>query len=485
MVTYDVTSLYTNIPLVEAEQAVARMLLQSRPHATSPSNQSLLRLLRHVFQGNIFSFSDGVKLHFYLQVNGVSMGSKCAPSVACTFMGDFEKIHILSLPPDKPKPLIWLRFIDDIFAIWTDGIETLNDFTALLNSRHPNIKFTCSHSETSVSFLDTTVLLKDGQLETELFIKPTSSLSYLHRLSSHPSQVFQSLPYGEFLRVRRNCSNLESFDRFSETILEAFILRGYNRASLNRAHDQARAIDRHTLLDSYANLQASSHTDANTSNTSSQDFYFILQHHEENNQIKQLLRKNWSILGTSDLTQSLHQSRLICGASRNPRLRDILVRSSLPLNSHFGKTGKSHDICTTPSCKYCHSLDTSGQIKSHTLKRNFPAKHSICCKSHNLLYCITCNVCGLQYVGQTKCTFHVRLYEHFKDVQNKDSTKPRGRHFTLPNHSPNVHHITSHILAFITKPSNTSAALQMRLKFEREWIYRLRTNLPHGLNAMD
>ena len=49
LVTYDVTSLYTNIPLVEAERAVARMLLQSRPHATSPSNQSLLRLLRHVF----------------------------------------------------------------------------------------------------------------------------------------------------------------------------------------------------------------------------------------------------------------------------------------------------------------------------------------------------------------------------------------------------------------------------------------------------
>ena len=248
---------------------------------------------------------------------------------------------------------------------------------------------------------------------------------------------------------------------------------------------QKKKTDRHTLLDSYANLQASNHTDANTSNTSSQDFYLILQHHDENNQIKQLLRKNWSILGTSDLTQSLHQSRLICGASRNPRLRDILVRSSLPLNSHFGKTGKSHNICTTPSCKYCHSLDTSGQIKSHTLKRNFPAKHSVCCKSHNLVYCLTCNICGLQYVGQTKRTFHVRLYEHFKDVQNKDPTKPLGRHFALPNHSQNDHHITSHILAFITKPSNTSAALQMRLKFEREWIYRLRTNLPHGLNAMD
>ena len=142
--TYDVTSLYTNIPLHEAERAVARMLLQSRPHAEAPSNQSLLKLLRHVFQGNTFTFSDGKKLHYYLQTNGVSMGSKCAPSVACTFMGDFERIHIDNLPDDQPKPLIWLRFIDDILAIWTHGPTSLSQFNPWLNSLHHSIKFTCS-----------------------------------------------------------------------------------------------------------------------------------------------------------------------------------------------------------------------------------------------------------------------------------------------------------------------------------------------------
>ena len=396
-----------------------------------------------------------------------------------------KEIDKNSLPSNQPKPLIWLRFIDDIFAIWTHGPEALQDFTTWLNARHTNIKFTCSHSETSVTFLDTTVLLKDDHLETELFIKPTSSLSYLHRNSSHPTHVFSSLPYGEFLRVRRNCSTLESFDHFSEIILEAFIHRGYDRASLDRARQQARTKDRSSLLETYANLQASNETDPEIADSSTKNFYLILQHHVENTKIKQLLRKNWTILGSSDLTSSLFQSRLICGASRNPRLRDMLVRSSLPLNPQFGKTGKSQNICTNTSCKYCHSLDTTGQIRSNKLGRNFPSKHSVCCKSHNLVYCLTCNICGLQYVGQTKRTFHLRLYEHFRDIQKLDLSKPLGRHSTLPNHTPDVNHITSHILAFITKPSNTSAAQQMRLKFEREWIYRLRTNLPHGLNAMD
>ena len=83
--------------------------------------------------------------------------------------------------------------------------------------------------------------------------------------------------------------------------------------------------------------------------------------------------------------------------------------------------------------------------------------------------------------------FHLNMFSRIQLAisQYWFRSKPLGRHFTLPNHTPDVNHITSHILAFITKPSNTSAAQQMRLKFEREWIYRLRTNLPHGLNAMD
>ena len=160
------------------------------------------------------------------------MGSKCAPSVACVFIGDFEMIHLPDLSDNHPKPLIWFGYID-IFAIWPHGINTLLRFNSWLNSQHPRIQFTCAYSKSSVDFLDTMAKLVDGSLQTELYIKPTSSLSYLHRDSCHPTHIFQALPYGEFLRVCRNCSTFGSFDHFTEIILEAFILRGYNRACDN------------------------------------------------------------------------------------------------------------------------------------------------------------------------------------------------------------------------------------------------------------
>ena len=86
LATLDVVSLYTNIPLEDARRAVARALSRIRPRACNPSNQSLIRLLDLVFQKNVFTFCDQKTVKYYVQNSGVSMGSKCSPAVACTFI---------------------------------------------------------------------------------------------------------------------------------------------------------------------------------------------------------------------------------------------------------------------------------------------------------------------------------------------------------------------------------------------------------------
>ena len=45
------------------------------------------------------------------------------------------------------KPHTWLRYIDDIFVIWTEGLDKLRIFIDYLNSIHPTIKFSSSHSQ--------------------------------------------------------------------------------------------------------------------------------------------------------------------------------------------------------------------------------------------------------------------------------------------------------------------------------------------------
>ena len=61
-------------------------------------------------------------------------------------MGKFEQ-HAIDNAPFKP--LIWCRFIDDIFIVWTEGEEKLKTFIGHLNSIHSNIKITHEYSVSS------------------------------------------------------------------------------------------------------------------------------------------------------------------------------------------------------------------------------------------------------------------------------------------------------------------------------------------------
>ena len=124
------------------------------------------------------------------------MGSKCAPSVACLYMPDFEERYVYSY---VTQLLLWKRYIGDIFIIGTHGDTALDYFVSYLNNCHPLIKFTVTKSTLQVDFLDLIVKTKNG-ISTELFNKRPSSLAYLYSTSCHPRHVFTSLPYGEFLK---------------------------------------------------------------------------------------------------------------------------------------------------------------------------------------------------------------------------------------------------------------------------------------------
>ena len=90
------------------------------------------------------------------------------------------------------RPYIWWRYIN-IFLIWKQGEESLKLFLEKINSIHPTIKFTADCSYSSVNFLDVKVILRDGQIITDLYVKPTDIHQYLLSSSCHPYHCKVSL----------------------------------------------------------------------------------------------------------------------------------------------------------------------------------------------------------------------------------------------------------------------------------------------------
>ena len=77
----------------------------------------------------------------------------------------------------------------------------------------------------------------------------------------------------------------------------------------------------------------------------------------------------------------------------------------------------------------CGSFADSNTVTSRCFIR-----HCFTCLFSNLMYCISCNKCGSQYIGETGRSLWLRFGEHRRSVNNHDNTKPVSRHFTpLPH----------------------------------------------------
>ena len=83
LVTLDVCSLYTNIPDKQSKEAVKANLESNRPQTgVNSSNKPLMELLNLILTKNNFQFNG----HHYIQIKGVSMGSRVSPSLAILYM---------------------------------------------------------------------------------------------------------------------------------------------------------------------------------------------------------------------------------------------------------------------------------------------------------------------------------------------------------------------------------------------------------------
>ena len=161
-----------------------------------PHNSYIIEPFDVVLTNNHFDFNG----KHYHQVSGTPMGTTLAPSYANLFMTKFEEKYVYTYPLQSR---LWKRFIDDIFLIWCHGMDSLLEFINHLNTVHSTIQFTSDISHTEISFLDLTIYIKGCKLYTRLHTKSTDRLMHLNYYSEYPMSLKGSMPYSQFLRLKR------------------------------------------------------------------------------------------------------------------------------------------------------------------------------------------------------------------------------------------------------------------------------------------
>ena len=92
-------------------------------------------------------------------------------------------------------------------------------------------------------------------------------------------------------------------------------------------------------------------------------------------------------------------------------------------------------FCGMTPCRHCPKLNKTGHITSFTTGMEFNCMKNLSCRSSNLIYCLTCTRCGIQYVGQTLLRIRDRIGGHLCDTESGKLFTSGARHFSQRCHN--------------------------------------------------
>ena len=226
LVSYDVSSLFTNVPVDETIE----ILVQKAFHEEWFNNKyklalkecDLRALLSIAVKNQLFQL-DG---KLYEQIDGVAMGSPLGPLMANTFMCSIEE----KLVSNMVMPSFYHRFVDDTITPQRN-LATAEDFLDTLNNCHESLNFTMEcEVGGKLPFLGMEAIRNKEQLETKVHVKPTNTGLLLHCQSHVDRRYKRSLITTMLNRAFRLSSSWKHFVEECDRLKTVFVHLQYPRS---------------------------------------------------------------------------------------------------------------------------------------------------------------------------------------------------------------------------------------------------------------
>ncbi|OCT84645.1 hypothetical protein XELAEV_18022800mg [Xenopus laevis] len=246
-------------------------------------------------------------------------------------------------------------------------MQDMYAFGMYLNQFHLTINLTPNHSYSHINFLDTTIYIKNGTIQTSLYQKPTGRPAYFR------------------LRYNRICSNLDDRNKHLHSLRKTFINQRYHPQVIDDQIHRATQIPRDTLLD--------------------------YKEKTENNRVTIVVTYN---------PQLKHSRNYLSSYRQPPNLRKMIVRSALP------KTTKAGIFpCNSYRCKTCKYILCKDQVAIPNTQKVYTILDHYSCASSNVAYMITCTRWqGAIYIGETGQKLCTRMNHHRHKINTKSCDTP-------------------------------------------------------------
>lgn len=193
-----------------------------------------------------------------------------------------------------------------------------------------------------------------------------------------------------------------------------------------------------------------------------------LTYHSHNLPIRKIILDNFSIIKEDPDLSAIFPHPPLTAFRKDRTLRDHLVRAKFNTTT---SNINGNSPCNQKQCKTCPYIHNPPKIEGPC--GQFYIRSSLNCQSSNVVYAITCTLCGKIYIGETYRTLNERFAEHHMSIRLKYKY-PVAVHFNSPNH--NLSHLK---ICSLWKNSKGST---LRKFMESRIINSLGTTAPAGIN---
>lgn len=199
LASLDIVSLYPSIDT----QRVLTIICDKIDHKQDLSSlmkTTLKSALNLIINNNFFRFDNRV----YLQEEGAPMGSPISGLLAEFILRPLEEDINCNF---KNPPMVWWRYVDDVFIVWQHDVVLLDEFFSLINGLNPKIKFTLEKErDKTLQFLDVLLIRTPIGIERKIFRKPISTLATIPHNAEAPMSYKLSAYRHLIYRANKVCT---------------------------------------------------------------------------------------------------------------------------------------------------------------------------------------------------------------------------------------------------------------------------------------
>lgn len=366
-------------------------------------------------------------------------------------------------------------------------INSLHAFINKLNINERNIHLTYAYDRLQLPFLDLMIKLENGKISTCTDRKQTAANTLLQADSHHPLWSKNGIPTGQFIRIKRNCSNTIDYRKESKDLYLRFRERGYSHKQIRKAKRKAAIRTRESLLliDQKSKTQKTKE---------SEPIRLITTYGAQWDSVRKVLEKNWTILINNKSLANIVGDRPKMVARRSKNLGDLLIHSEYTRrqdSTWLSGYPRSVGMFPCTKCHICPFVERTNVFRDAMGTKEYQIRDLINCSTMKVVYMISCP-CPKIYIGKTKRSLKIRIGEHLRDIKKeaeklfekkeKREERPVAKHF-VQYHQGKTDGLNVKGIYTLKLPARRGDFDHILLQKEKWWIYTLGSLVPQGMNT--